>query len=97
MKKDPFGYVIDNDFLKSVERIQFPSDGVTQSLALDTDGATSAGGIYRLYKATFNREPDIGGLGYWIAQADAEKKDAVSMAEAFAWSESSKIYTTSQL
>ena len=57
------------------------------TLALDTDGATSAGGIYRLYKATFNREPDTGGLGYWINVADAETKDAVRMAEDFTWSE----------
>ena len=57
------------------------------SLAFDTDGATSTGGIYRLYKATFNREPDAGGLGYWIAQADAGNKDAVRMAEDFVWSQ----------
>jgi hypothetical protein len=39
-----------------------------------------------LYKATFNREPDHGGLGYWIAQADAGNKSAVQMAEDFTWS-----------
>ena len=58
-----------------------------KALALDMDGAASAGGIYRLYKATFNREPDHGGLGYWIAQADSKTKDAVRMAEDFIWSE----------
>lgn len=26
--------------------------------------------VYRLYKAAFNRTPDLGGLGYWIYQAD---------------------------
>jgi serralysin len=71
------------DTLIGIERVNF-SD---KSVALDTDGATSAGGIYRLYKATFNREPDTGGLGYWIAQADAGTKDAVRMAEDFTWSE----------
>ena len=71
-----------NDTLINVERLRF--DGV--DVALDLDGATSAGGIYRLYKATFNREPDAGGLGYWIAQADAGNKDAVRMAEDFTWS-----------
>ena len=35
---------------------------------LDTDG--SAGQAYRIYKAAFDRAPDTGGLGYWIAQMD---------------------------
>jgi cyclophilin family peptidyl-prolyl cis-trans isomerase len=35
---------------------------------LDTDG--SAGQAYRIYKAAFDRTPDSGGLGYWIAQMD---------------------------
>jgi hypothetical protein len=72
-----------DDTLINIERLEFAGTNV----ALDTDGATSAGGIYRLYKATFNREPDTGGLGYWIAQADAGTKDAVRMAEDFTWSE----------
>ena len=71
------------DTLVGIERIQFADKG----LAFDTDGATSAGGIYRLYKATFNREPDSSGLGYWISEADAEAKDAVRMAEDFVWSQ----------
>ena len=72
-----------SDTLVGVERVQFADKG----LAFDTDGATSAGGIYRLYKATFNREPDSSGLGYWISEADAEAKDAVRMAEDFVWSQ----------
>jgi hypothetical protein len=76
-------FLVDGDTLSDIERIEF-SD---KSVALDTDGATSAGGIYRLYKATFNREPDTGGLGYWIAQADVGSKDAVRMAEDFTWSQ----------
>jgi methionine-rich copper-binding protein CopC len=69
------------DTLKNVERLQF-SDS---SLALDLDAANSAGGIYRLYGATFNRTPDLGGLGYWIAQAD-KGKSAVDMAIDFTYS-----------
>lgn len=71
------------DTLVGIERVRF-SD---KAIAFDTDGATSAGGIYRLYKATFNREPDTGGLGYWINEADLETKDAVRMAEDFVWSQ----------
>ena len=77
------GYSVNGDTLINIERIQFED----ADIALDTDGATSAGGIYRLYKATFNREPDTVGLGYWIAQADGDFKDAVRMAEDFTWSE----------
>ena len=50
--------------LDSVERIRFTNI----SIALDTDGA--AGQAYRIYKAAFNRTPDTGGLGYWIAKMD---------------------------
>lgn len=51
--------------LLSVERIMF-SD---QTIALDLDG--SAGQAYRLYQAAFDRQPDLSGLGYWIAHLDA--------------------------
>ena len=71
------------DTLLGIERVKF-SD---LAIAFDTDGAISAGGIYRLYKATFDRVPDTAGLGYWIAQADAGNKDAVRMAEDFTWSQ----------
>jgi len=50
--------------LTSVERLRF-SDGV---IALDVDG--NAGQVYRLYQAAFDREPDLGGLGFWIAAMD---------------------------
>jgi hypothetical protein len=72
-----------SDRMTGVERAVFAD----ATVALDLDGSTSAGGIYRLYKAAFNREPDAGGLGYWIAQADAGNKDAVRMAEDFVWSQ----------
>lgn len=52
------------DHLMGVERIAF-SDA---TVALDVDG--SAGQVYRIYQAAFNRTPDKGGLGYWINAMD---------------------------
>ena len=52
------------DRLIDIERIHF--DGV--SLALDTSGV--GGQAYRIYKAAFNRTPDVGGLGFWISGMD---------------------------
>lgn len=74
--------------LESVERVQF-SDG---SIALDIEGSSSAGGIYRTYQAAFDRTPDQPGLGYWIYRAD-NGASAVQMAEEFVWSdEFQKVY-----
>lgn len=70
------------DSLADVERLEFADFGV----ALDTDGPTSAGGIYRLYQATFDRLPDLGGLGYWIRQAD-NGESSIRIAEDFTWSQ----------
>jgi subtilisin family serine protease len=53
-----------SDTLTGIERLQF-SDGLT---SFDDKGV--AGQAYRLYQAAFNRTPDAGGLGYWIAQMD---------------------------
>ena len=69
------------DTISNVERLQFTDS----NLALDTAASNSAGGIYRLYKAALDRDPDLGGLGYWIAQADAGTKDAVRMATDFTY------------
>jgi hypothetical protein len=69
------------DTLTDIERLEFTDYNV----ALDTDSANSAGGIYRLYQAAFDREPDLSGLGYWIDAAD-NGKSAVTMAEDFTWS-----------
>lgn len=69
------------DTLTDIERLQFSDYNV----ALDTDSANSAGGIYRLYQAAFDRQPDLPGLGYWIKAAD-NGKSAVTMAEDFTWS-----------
>ena len=85
-------YIVDltgidsNVVISGVERLQFTDLNV----AFDTDAANSAGGIYRLYKAALDRTPDLGGLGYWIAQADAGKKDAVRMATDFTYADAFK-------
>ena len=52
------------DALAAVERIQFSDFRV----AFDTEG--SAGMAYRLYRAAFDRAPDYGGLGFWLAALD---------------------------
>ena len=67
--------------LVNIERLHF-SDA---DYAIDTEGANSAGGIYRTYKAAFNRTPEKVGFGYWIDQAD-NGASAVQMAEEFVWS-----------
>lgn len=51
-------------FLDGVERVRFTD----KSIALDIDG--NAGQAYRLYKAAFDRTPDIEGLSFWIKQID---------------------------
>ncbi len=53
------------DTLTSVERIEFANGG---GLALDT--GASAGELYRLFEAMFNRQPDQPGMGYWLTQMD---------------------------
>lgn len=55
------------DTLKDVERLSF-SD---VSVALDTGANQIAGSGYMLYKAAFNRTPDLGGLGFWIGKMDS--------------------------
>jgi hypothetical protein len=53
-----------SDSLIRVERVQFEDT----SVALDIEGV--AGQAYRIYKAAFDRAPDIAGLGYWIDAMD---------------------------
>ncbi|SFV09289.1 Ig-like domain-containing protein [Pseudoduganella namucuonensis] len=53
-----------NDNVTNVERLHFTDS----SIALDIDGV--GGQAYRVYQAAFNRSPDLGGLGYWMAQMD---------------------------
>lgn len=57
-------YSSTGDTLTGVERLLFRDKAV----ALDIDGV--GGQTYRLYQAAFNRTPDSGGLGYWIAAMD---------------------------
>jgi hypothetical protein len=54
------------DELRGVERLWFRDYYV----ALDIEGPTSAGAMYRLYQAAFDRKPDLGGLGFWINATD---------------------------
>ena len=58
------------DTLINIERIQFENTVI----AFDTSG--SAGQIYRVYQAAFDRKPDSGGLGDWIYGVD---HDGISM------------------
>ena len=50
--------------LHGVERVMFADT----ALALDIDG--HAGQAYRLYQATFDRQPDLEGQGYWLRAMD---------------------------
>lgn len=59
--RDSLGNV---DNLINVERIKFDDTMV----ALDING--SAGQIYRLYQAAFDRVPDVGGLAFWLNHSD---------------------------
>jgi len=54
------------DNLKNIERLSF-SDA---AIALDTAATQTAGSVYMLYQATFNRKPDASGIGYWIDRVD---------------------------
>jgi hypothetical protein len=65
------------DQLKGVERISFADT----SLAFDIAG--NAGASYRLYKAAFDRQPDSGGLGYWMSNLDKGADLAKDVANGF--------------
>lgn len=54
------------DSLAAVERLHF-SDC---NMGLDTGRGENAGEAYRIYKAAFNRVPDVEGLGFWINALD---------------------------
>ncbi|MEQ1890883.1 MAG: hypothetical protein ABL951_17165, partial [Alphaproteobacteria bacterium] len=54
------------DSLVAVERLQF-SDGI---LAFDNLRTDMAGKGYLLYRAAFDRAPDVEGLGYWVRELD---------------------------
>ncbi len=52
------------DALIGVERIKFSDANV----AIDINGI--GGQAYRLYQAAYDRAPDLGGVGFWIAKMD---------------------------
>ena len=61
----------DVDELRSIEKLEFAkatlpgsANPVQTEVSLDVDGTPSV--AYRLYRAAFNRDPDLAGLGYWI-------------------------------
>jgi len=64
------------DALTNIERLEFADINV----ALDIDG--NAGQAYRIYKAAFDRAPDLGGLGFWINALD-NGASLTSMASGF--------------
>ncbi|WP_305857624.1 DUF4214 domain-containing protein [Balneatrix alpica] len=77
----------------NVERIKF----LDKVISFDFESANSAGGIYRLYQAAFNRKPDDSGLGYWIKQAE-KGASTKSIAESFIYSQEFKqIYQVSPI
>jgi hypothetical protein len=78
-----------SDNLINVERIQFGDTMV----ALDVDGA--AGEVYRLYRAAFDREPDKGGLAYWIKALDTGNFTLTQISQFFlADKEAQALYAT---
>jgi len=66
----------DKKILKNIERVTFAD----KSVGLDTEGISAQ--AYRIYKAAFDRTPDMGGLGFWIAQMD-KGMDVVEVAARF--------------
>jgi hypothetical protein len=63
----------------SIERLEFTDI----NLALDIKPSENAGSVYMLYKAAFNRAPDDGGMGYWLAQKDSGANIVTSIAQGF--------------
>jgi len=67
------------DTLTNVERLKFSDT----NLALDIGPTQNAGSVYMLYKAAFNRAPDAGGMGYWLAQKDGGSNIVTNIAQGF--------------
>ena len=68
-----------DDTLINISRLQFTDTMV----ALDIGPTQTAGAVYMLYQATFNRTPDAAGLGYWIAQVDKGANIVTNVAASF--------------
>jgi len=69
-------YSVDQINLIDIEQLIFTD----KAIRLDIDGVSAT--AYRIYRAAFNRTPDIGGLGYWIDQMD-KGMDVVAVAARF--------------
>ncbi|MBU3587837.1 DUF4214 domain-containing protein [Polynucleobacter sp. 31A-FELB] len=67
------------DTLTNIERLAFSDINV----ALDIGPSQNAGSVYMLYKAAFNRAPDEGGMGYWLAQKDGGANIVTDIAQGF--------------
>jgi len=77
------------DNLINVERVQFADTMV----ALDVEG--SAGQIYRLYQAAYDREPDPTGLRFWIDAMDTGNYSLADISRYFlADKEAQALYST---
>jgi hypothetical protein len=72
--KTPIDY--GTDTLLNIETIRFTD----AKLALGQD--TRVAQIYRLYEAAFNRDPDIGGLSFWVGQLE-QRWPSTRLADAF--------------
>ena len=68
-----------DDTLVNIQRLQFTDTNI----ALDIAPNQTAGSVYMLYQATFNRTPDAAGLGYWIAQVDKGANIITNVAASF--------------
>jgi serralysin len=64
LDRDGYGYDYPKFSLAGVGR--FRNNDIGYSFPINNDDDK----VYRLYKAAFNRTPDLGGLGYWIYQSD---------------------------
>ena len=68
-----------SDTLTNISRLQFTDTMV----ALDNGPTQTAGSVYMLYQATFNRTPDAPGLGYWINAVDKGANIITNVAASF--------------
>jgi hypothetical protein len=65
-----------SDLLFNVERLQFAD----RTVSLEVNGVAAQ--AYRVYQAAFDRTPDAGGLGYWIANME-KGSSLTAVAKAF--------------
>jgi len=65
----------DVDELRNIEKLEFAkatvsgyNNPVQTEVSLDLTGTPSV--TYRIYRAAFARDPDLGGLGYWLSEME---------------------------